>query len=198
MDSNKVKEFFGISSDKKIVLTIGNLLKNKGIEYFIGAADILYKRIKNIRFVIIGNGTQYKYLTSMINKLNLRGIVNILDPMPQNDLRVWLNASNVFVLPSLKEGLGMVQIEAMACGKPVVATKNGGSETIITNKNLGILVAPKHADELAKGIHQALNKSWNSKYIISQAMRYTPSKISREIAYLFSTLLINKKPYQHP
>jgi len=191
MELDKVKELLRIPADKKIILTIGNLLEEKGLDYLIKAAEKLYKKIKNIKFIIIGNGPQYKYLTSMIKKLNLKKVVNILDPMPQDELRLWLNASHVFVLPSLKEGLGMVQIEAMACGKPVVATRNGGSETIITNENLGILVESKNSDELAKGIYQALNKSWNSKYIISHAMKFTPSKISKEIAYIFSNLLRN-------
>lgn len=189
MEPNKVKGILGIPIDKKIILTIGNLIEEKGMDYFIRAAYITYKKVRNIQFVIIGNGPQYKHLTSIIDKLHLKGIVSILDPMPQHELRLWLNASNIFVLPSLKEGLGMVQIEAMACGKPVVATRNGGSETIITNGNLGILVKPKNSDELAKGIYQALNKSWDGKYIISHAMKFTPSKISKKIVHIYSNLL---------
>ncbi len=91
-----------------------------------------------------------------------------------------MNACNVFVLPSLSESFGIVQIEAMACGKPVVATYNGGSEEVVINKKLGILVEPKDVGGLATAILKALDTEWDKEYILNYAEQFTWDKTSRK------------------
>ena len=100
---------------------------------------------------------------------------------PSKEIPLWMNACDVFVLPSLSESFGIVQIEAIACGKPVVATYNGGSEEVITNEKLGILVEPEDADGLAKAILKALDTKWDKNYILNYAEQFTWDKIAEKI-----------------
>jgi teichuronic acid biosynthesis glycosyltransferase TuaC len=72
--------------------------------------------------------------------------------------RPWWRVMYMFVLPSLSESFGVVQLEAMACRKPVVATYNGGSEEIITSEEYGLLCQPANPKELAEKILLALDK----------------------------------------
>lgn len=104
-----------------------------------------------------------------------------------------MNACDVFVLPSLRESFGVVQIEAMACGKPVVATRNGGSEEIITSEDYGLLCEPASPEELAEKISIALDKEWGSEKIRGYAERFRWKNIAKEIIKVYETLLNVKR-----
>lgn len=99
-----------------------------------------------------------------------------------------MNACDVFVLPSLAESFGIVQIEAMACGKPVVATYNTGSEEIITSEELGLLVEPANPKELGEKILIALDKEWDDERIRKYAEQFSWEKIAREIVKVYNTV----------
>ncbi|MDI3541356.1 MAG: hypothetical protein PWQ62_270 [Candidatus Methanomethylophilaceae archaeon] len=77
-----------------------------------------------------------------------------------------MNACDLFVLPSLSESFGVVQIEALACGKPVVATRNGGSEEVIISDDYGLLVDPANPNELREKIIEAPDKDWDREKIL--------------------------------
>ena len=96
-----------------------------------------------------------------------------------------MNASDLFVLPSLSESFGIVQIEAMACGVPVVATINGGSEEIITSEDYGLLVEPANPEDLAEKILIALNKEWDKEKIRKYAEQFTWERIAERIHEIY-------------
>jgi len=102
-----------------------------------------------------------------------------------------MNSCDIFVLPSISESFGIVQLEAMACGKPVVATRNGGSEEIIVDDGLGMLVEPANEGSLAKAITEAIYKDWNKEFIMSYAERFTWKNIAQEITKLYREVLSN-------
>ena len=104
-------------------------------------------------------------------------------------MMLWMNACDIFVLPSLSESFGIVQIEAMACGKPVVATKNGGSEEIIIEDKLGILIEPKDPEGLLHAILRALETEWDDEYIREYAKRFTWENIAKEIMGVYTQIL---------
>jgi glycosyltransferase involved in cell wall biosynthesis len=87
---------------------------------------------------------------------------------PNTEIPLWMNACDLVVLPSLSEGFGVVLIEAMACGKPVVATRCGGPEEIVTPET-GILVPPGDEIALAKALHD----------VLSDQQRFDPQEIRR-------------------
>ncbi len=85
----------------------------------------------------IGGKAEYEksyetFIRKRVTELNLEDRVHFLGFMHGPDIPTWINACDLFVLPSLEEGFGIAQIEALACGKPVIATKNSGSLDILT------------------------------------------------------------------
>jgi len=135
---------------------------------------------KDILCIIIGSGELYKKLERQIHSRGIEDFVILAGGKPHDEISTWMNASDLFVLPSISESFGVVQIEAMACGKPVVATRNGGSEEIVTSSNFGFLVEPANPDDLAEKIRLALIREWDYEAIVRHVKTYAWENIRKE------------------
>ena len=136
-----------------LIGTIANLYPTKGIKYLIKAAGIITNRsslTSNLLFIVIGEGTERPKLKALIRKHNLKNNFLLLGHIP--DASQYLKAFDIFVLPSVKEGLPYVILEATACGVPIVATRVGGVPEIIEDNQNGLLAEPKNSQELAEKI----------------------------------------------
>jgi len=174
--------------DKKILLTVGNLVPVKGQKYLVEAFKEIVGQRKDILCVIVGIGTEKDALMRQIRSLGLKDYISLAGRRPHYEIPLWMNASDIFVLPSMRESFGVVQIEAMACGKPVVATRNGGSEEIITSDEYGLLVEPADSGDLAEKILIALDREWDREKILAYAERFTWENISREIVGVYKNI----------
>ncbi len=147
----------GTTDSLKIVGTIANFFPEKGLPYFIEAADILInqKQLKNIIFVVIGDGADRPLLEEIIKAHNLQSQF-ILNGTIANASR-YLRAFNIFVLPSIKEGLPYTILEAMAADVPIVASHVGGLPEMIKNNVNGFLLFPRDIDTLAEKIMELLD-----------------------------------------
>ncbi|MCG2796525.1 MAG: glycosyltransferase [Actinomycetia bacterium] len=140
------------------VLFVGRLCPRKGINLLIESISLVMKEIPDIRLYIIGDGELMAELKRFTSENDLEDNVFFLGEVSQEDLVEWYNKSTVFVLPSLFEGFGLVCLEAMACGTPVIATKVPGVVDIIDSNVNGILV-PRDRNRLADAIIQVLEDS---------------------------------------
>ena len=190
---SEARKRLGLEKEKKIILHISKLGEVKGQKYLIEAVKEIIKHRKDVLCFIGGSGPLKDKLQRQINGLNLQDHVKLIGFVSDELLPIWMNACDVFVLPSFHESFGIVQIEAMACGKPVVATYNGGSEEIITSEELGYLVEPANSKELEEKILIALDKEWDSKKIRKYAEQFTWETIVREIIKVYETLLSVKR-----
>ena len=170
----------------------GIQIEIKGQEHLIIAMKNIVKTRKDVLCLIGGSGPLKKKLQKQINHLDLQDFVKIIGFVPDNILPIYMNACDVFVLPSMKESFGIVQIEAMACGKPIVATYNGGSEEIITSEDYGLLCKPANSDELTDNILISLDKKWDKGEIIKYADQFTWQKITDKIIILYNKILYLK------
>lgn len=184
-DSNECKKTLNLPFDKKIILTVGNLVEIKGHKYLIEAMQKIVKRRKDVLCIIVGGGELKGKLERQIRKAGLKDHVKLVGGRPHDEVPIWMNACNLFVLPSLRESFGVVQIEAMACGKPVVATYNGGSEEIITSEDYGLLCEPANPDELAEKILIALDKEWDGDKIRGYAEQFRWENITEEMLKIY-------------
>ena len=141
---------------KYLVGSIGNLYKTKGYEYLIKAVKILTSNANYpISAVIIGEGKQRKNLEKLIIDLKMKDSVFLLGQVDK--AARLLPAFDLYVSSSVKEGLSYTIMEAMQAGLPIVATKVGGNEELITNKNEGLLVPPASPEKLAEAIRRMTN-----------------------------------------
>ena len=129
------------------------LNKNKRVDILIKAFAKVYFELKNIKLYIGGNGPEYNNLVDLALKLGVSEQVIFLGKLSRNEVLKHVSSSNAFVLSSEYETFGVVLVEALALGKPVVATKCGGPESII-NADVGYLVDKNSVDSLAEGMSQ--------------------------------------------
>lgn len=158
----------GINEEfEKVVSFVGKLTNFKGV-------DVLLKACKeyedeNILTLITGDGELYKELNELKEKLNLKNVV-FLGNRPHETLRKIYNIADVSIVPSRREPFGLVALEAMACGTPVIGTNQGGIPDFL-KKDVGILVEVENVEQLAKAILSVLNKevvfdrSYIAKYV---------------------------------
>ena len=168
---DKLRKQYG---EKKIVFSLGRLVAYKGFTHLVEAARFL----KDDYVILIGGtGALKQALSQQIKRLGLENKVVLLGRIPENELPTYFGACKVFCLPSVQktEAFGIVQIEAMSCGKPVVATRIPQSGVPWVNKHgvSGLNVMPGNAGELARAIQDiADNESVYDKYSTAAKNRY--------------------------
>jgi glycosyltransferase involved in cell wall biosynthesis len=188
-DRDKCRKLLGLPADQAIILTVGNLVEMKGHKYLIEAMREITKTKKDVISIILGGGPLRRRLEKQVRDSGLGQNVSLVGPKPHDDIPIWINACDLLVLPSLRESFGVVQIEAMACGKPVIATRNGGSEEIVISDEYGLLCNPGNSKDLADTLLAGLEKEWNSKKINSYAQQFDYGKIKQEYNSIFKSLL---------
>ena len=146
----------GHREGEKIVLSVSNLIERKGIQYVIHALGSLRNEIDNLKYIIVGDGPYRIHLERLIQELNLEQIVEFTGRKDHNKTMQYMAACDVFVLPSWDEAFGIVYIEAMALGKPVIGCKGEGIEDFVEDNVTGFLVKPKDIQSLIETIGNVL------------------------------------------
>jgi glycosyltransferase involved in cell wall biosynthesis len=136
-------------ADKFTVLCVWRFYPRKGLETLLRAAAQLRTTIPQLTIRIVGNGPQYKRLRRICAELRLDDVVHWLGDVPLMRLAEEYKRAHVFCLPSLQEGFGIVFLEAMAAGKPIVAVRAAAVPEVVRN---GILVEPENPEALADSI----------------------------------------------
>jgi len=147
-----VRETYGIQPGELVVGTVAHLFPRKGYEFLIPAMAEVRRAVPNVRWLVLGEGDPHytAKLTNLIAKNGLEGLTRFLGY--QSDIFPFLHAMDCVVLPSIMEGFGFVLVEAMAVGKPVIASRVGGIPEIVEDGVTGILVDPRNSQSLAKHI----------------------------------------------
>ncbi len=146
------------------LVTVARLTEKKGLEYSIRAVAKLSQRFKKLQYNIIGDGDLRPELTQLIEALGVGSTVRLLGWKTQEEVKVLLDQSHVFVLASVEsrngdiEGLGMVLQEAQAMGLPVVCTRHGGIPEAILEGKSGFLVPERDVDALAGRLADVISR----------------------------------------
>jgi glycosyltransferase involved in cell wall biosynthesis len=135
---------------RPVIGTIGNLYSVKGQQYLLDAATLVTRAVPDATFVILGRGDLLDMLKERARALGIEKRVMFLGY--REDVAALLQAIDVFVLPSLSEGLPLALLEAMAAAKPLVATEVGGIPEVVVDGETGFLVPPKNPEALAEKI----------------------------------------------
>lgn len=154
-ETRPVRELFGIPTESKIILTVGRFSPEKGMDVLLEAFALLVSQVENVCLVLVGDGQERPAMEQQIDRLGLNDMVHFAGytDTPGD----YVAEADVLVLPSRSEGIPNAVLEAMAMGKPVVATAVGGVPEIIIDGISGRLVAPEQPDLLAQALTEVLN-----------------------------------------
>jgi len=184
----KARELLDLPQGIEIVLNISRLYSIKGQDYLIKAMADVTKKRSNCRCYIGGNGPERDKLKHQISELGLQDYVHLIGFVPDDKMCLWINACDVFVLPSLNETNPTVMFECLGCGKPFVGTKVGGVPEIITSDDYGLLVEPGNSLDLAEKIDIALNKNWDERKILTYVEQYMWENIASQIVTVYEEI----------
>jgi len=181
-------------TDHRILLSVSSLIATKGIDLNLRAISRLVDKYPNLKYVVIGGGPQTAVLRKLTSKLNLDKHVEFLGQLPHEEVLSYMAIADVFSLPSWKEGFGIVYLEAMASGKPVIGCRGEGIEDVIENGRTGVLVKPKDVDSLAEVLDFLLSHPKEAQAIGEQARRlvtenYTWEENAEKIIQVYEDVL---------
>lgn len=183
-------EKFQLPGKGPIVTFIGSLVRQKGIDILLRAMVEVKKRIPDARVVIIGEGSEERALKVLAGELRLKD-VSFLGR--RKNLVSVLEKSALLVLPSREEGFGMVLLEAMHVGVPVVASETGGIPEIVRNGENGILVERENPDALSAGIITTLQDAALREKLTSNGRetvkRFSWEKASSEVDSIYDMVV---------
>ena len=159
-----------------VVGIIARLSDVKGHIYLFQAMKIVLEKFPSAKLLVVGEGKMYNILVKLAKDLNIEENVKFIPRT--DDTRIELAMMDVFVMPSLKEGLGLALMEAMACGKAVVGSDVGGIKSLIRNNINGLLVKPVDPKGLADAIIELLSNPAKAKIYGSSAAKFIAENFS--------------------
>jgi len=192
--AKKIKEL-GITKNGPIIGLGVRLEEQKGIIYLLRALPIIKREIPGITLVVAGKGSLENYLKSEAKNLGIGDDVMFVGP--RLDMPELLKLFDLYVLPSLWEGLPMVLLEAMAAGCPIIATNVGGNSSVITHGRNGSLISPCDPNNLASEITRILTDRKLKDSYIRQGYEIFNKKFSAEIMTKQYENLYLKKDLTH-
>jgi teichuronic acid biosynthesis glycosyltransferase TuaC len=169
-DRSAARAQLSVDEKTELVLFVGRLDTAKGIEELLEAFASLASRRPNLRLAFVGDGPGGTHLRNKAKLLALEDRITLNGPSSSHDVARWLAAANVLALPSYNEGYPNVIIEALSCGRPVIATNVGGILELV-NENSGILISPRDSRALASAIDNAMDRKWDEHSIAEQFRR---------------------------
>lgn len=193
-DSEKiqtVKAGLGISSDEMIVSFIGRMVRAKGWDTFLEAAKIVTEHGYNVRFLMVGSGSDDLLVADYIERNRMTNVMR-LPQQPQGKLVDLYNISDVFVFSSSSESLGLVGLEAMACGTPVIASDYAGPGEYVIDGENGYKFTMGDSSALAEKIEAFLNSRVTEREVLSlgalrTAEKYGAENIAPSLMRIFSS-----------
>jgi glycosyltransferase involved in cell wall biosynthesis len=140
---------------------VGRLERSKGIVELMDAFERVRARVPGALLVLAGDGEAMRETTARAAGWGGDTAARVLGPIPHEDVARWMGACDLLTLPSVAEGTPNVVLEALASGRPVVATSVGGIPDVLADERTGLLVPPRDASALADALVAALHASWD-------------------------------------
>jgi glycosyltransferase involved in cell wall biosynthesis len=150
--SPKLLQRYGLTPRTRVILTVCRLAgaeRYKGYDQMIRALPQILQHVPDTRYLLVGTGPDRLRIEKLVAELNLRDAVIFGGHVSDDELAEHYNLCDLFAMPSKAEGFGIVYLEALACGKPVLAGNRDGSRDALANGDLGLLVDPDDTAEIA-------------------------------------------------
>ncbi len=179
--------------DGNLLLYVGRLSKKKGLEYLISAMPEIIKAFPKTRLLIVGDGEEKEKLIALTQKRKMNNYVTFVGAISNDELPKYYATADIFVSPSLSEGLPVTFMEAMSSGCILVATNLPGNKDIIKDGETGFLVKQKSSEEIAKKVILLLKQKENLNKIRKQARAFIQKNFDwKIIAQRYEEILRSK------
>lgn len=183
----------GLPATRRIVLSVGRIVENKGYHLIVEALYLLRQQGQAVPYLVIVGGAADEALypdklRATITQLGMEQDVLLAGAQPNETLRTWYSAADVYCLASATEGWPNVLLESLACGTPVVATNTWGTPEIICSDAYGVLVE-RAAASLAAGLQKVLARDWNRQVMMDYAAQHTWQKTAEKVVENFAQVI---------
>jgi glycosyltransferase involved in cell wall biosynthesis len=158
-----VRERLGLPQERRTILFVGNLLAGKGALDLLDAVHLLAAHATEMPLLVyVGGGKDREILEASISRYGMDAHIRLVGPRPHEEVPDWIAAADLLCLPSHNEGCPNVVLEALACGRPVVATRVGAIPDFIDERT-GALVLPRDTKGLAAALESVLTRVWDAE-----------------------------------
>jgi glycosyltransferase involved in cell wall biosynthesis len=190
LDRTDSRNKLSVTAPDRVLLNIAILEGYKGHDHLVDAMKILCERRNDVHLYILGHGPLEKQIRDRIERNGLSGKISLMtEYQSPEQIRLWHNSADIFVLSSLHEGNPTVMFECMACGIPFVGTKVGGVPQIISSEKYGLLCEAGDPTGLAENMMIALERHWDRSAIIDHAGEFHWSRIADETVKVYEAVL---------
>lgn len=191
-DKRLMRRQLGLPEDASLILFVGSLSYRKDPLGLLKAVRLLHHQGQKVFCVFLGQGELRKALESAVVEAGLEHYVRILGSIRYAEIPLWMAACDALILPTFYESFGMVLMEALACGRPVVTTLTGAIPELLRDGEHGALIPPGDPDSLAQAISRTLEKAWDQDALVRYTRSFTWERIATELERLYSDVLAER------
>lgn len=173
---------YGLNPEQPVILTVARLAKSeqyKGYDKILQALPQIRETLPDIHYMIVGKGDDRPRIEQLIVQLELQENVTLTGFVPDEQLCDYYNLCDVFAMPSKKEGFGIVYLEALACGKPVLGGNQDGAIDALCHGELGALVHPDDVEEIGQTLIKILH------FAYANSLMYQPEALRLKVIDIF-------------
>ena len=184
---NKLRAQLGLS-EKKVIVSVGRLVHRKGQDRLLEAMPKILGQIPNAHILFVGQGPHLEYLEKRVEKLGLKNSVTFIGRISYSELPAYFRVGDIFAMPSRSrllglevEGLGIVYLEASACGLPVIAGRSGGAPDAVLEGITGVTVDGTDPKDISRAVVELLTDSKRSEQMGRDGRAWVIEKWSWDI-----------------
>ena len=180
--SLRLLQKYDLELETPVILTVCRLAETeryKGYDQIVRALPKILCVVPNARYLLVGTGPDRPRVEKLVSDVGVADAVILAGFIPDEELAEYYNLCNVFAMPSKAEGFGIVYLEALACGKPVLAGNRDGSRDALADGELGILVDPDDTDQIARELILVLRRQHSHQLI------FQPELLRQRVTELF-------------
>jgi glycosyltransferase involved in cell wall biosynthesis len=195
--SSPIRPRWDIPEGAPVVAFAGRIAKEKNLELLLNAFSLTMQKLPDAHLLLIGGGPWADHIQALTREMNLSSHVHLSGFLPRQEVYQALNHVQVFVFPSLTDTQGIVVLEAMACGLPVVAAKSGAVAEILRNGEEGLVVEPNpeaFAEALLALLQDPAGRNKMGEQARHQAEEFSSANCARKVVELYQEALDNQKP----
>ncbi len=169
VDRSAVRARYGVQPHEKLVLCVGRLVPQKGIEYLLQSVPLVSRYRQDAKFIIVGDGWYRDHLQWVANSTGQGWRIRFTGFIPDADLIALTKSSDVLVVPSVYEPFGIVALQGMAAEVPLVVSQVGGLQEFVEHDRTGVLVYPRNPESIAWGIERILSNPGHARWLTQNA-----------------------------